>query len=325
MQQTNFEVQTHSGQVAEACRWMSAVAGPHRLETRSGAELSFHHQGLRLPGRATVLGRIGYGAAVQIGIDALDAYSLSLPLQGRQSLASRGARVRSDSQCGMVVAPHEWQRLDMAADCLKLQVVIRREALQEVAEGLLGRPLAAPLSFAGEMELARPAVAAWWQGVRQLLDGWSAVQALYGQPALANDLEVMLLKGLLLAQPHNYSAALEDGVGTGYPEFLLRSRRYLEAHARENPSLESLERVAGVSRSKLYASFRRYHGQPPMAYLKRLRLEEVRRLLLARREGASVSRIALDWGFEHLGRFASDYRQAFGETPSQTLAGRRLN
>ena len=62
-----------------------------------------------------------------------------------------------------------------------------------------------------------------------------------------------------------------------------------------------------------------------MAYLKRLRLEEVRRLLLARRDGTSVSRIALDWGFEHLGRFASDYRQAFGETPSQTLAGRRLN
>ncbi|KUM34325.1 AraC family transcriptional regulator [Pseudomonas sp. EpS/L25] len=325
MQQTNFEVQTHSGQVAEACRWMSAVAGPHRLEARSGAELSFHHQGLRLPGRATVLGRIGYGAAVQIGIDALDAYSLSLPLQGRQSLASRGAHIRSDSQCGVVVSPHEWQRLDMGADCLKLQVVIRREALQEVVEGLLGRPLEQPLSFCSDMELARPAVAAWWQGVRQLLEGWNAVQALYGQPALANDLEVLLLKGLLLAQPHNYSALLTEGAQNGYPEFLLRARRYLEAHARENPSLDQLERIAGVSRAKLYASFRRYHGQPPMAYLKRLRLEGVRRLLLARRGGASVSRIALDWGFEHLGRFASDYRQAFGETPSQTLAGRRLN
>ncbi|WP_312379522.1 AraC family transcriptional regulator [Pseudomonas oryzihabitans] len=325
MQQADFQVQAHSGQVAEACRWMSAVCGPHRLDARSGTELSFHHQGVRLPGRSTVLGRIGYGAAVQIGIEALDAYSLSLPLQGQQSLASRGARIRSDSQCGVVVSPHEWQRLDMAADCLKLQVVIRREALQEVAETLLGRPLAEPLSFAGEMELARPAVAAWWQGIRQLLEGWSGVQALYGQPGLANDLEVLLLKGLLLAQPHNYSALLKEGSESGYPEFLLRARRYLEAHARENPSLDQLERVAGVSRAKLYASFRRYHGQPPMAYLKRLRLEEVRRLLLARREGASVSRIALDWGFEHLGRFASDYRRAFGETPSQTLAGRRLN
>ncbi|MDT3720794.1 helix-turn-helix domain-containing protein [Pseudomonas oryzihabitans] len=325
MQQANFEVQTRSGQVNEACRWMSAVCGPHRLEARSGAELSFHHQGVRLPGRSTVVGRIGYGAAVQIGIEALDAYSLSLPLQGRQSLASRGARVRSDSHCGVVVSPHEWQRLDMAADCFKLQVVIRREALQEVAQTLLGRPLDEPLSFCSEMELARPSVAAWWQGVRQLLEGWSGVQALYGQPALANDLEVMLLKGLLLAQPHNYSASLAEGADSGYPEFLLRARRYLESHARENPSLECLEQVAGVSRAKLYASFRRYHGQPPMAYLKRLRLEGVRRLLLARREGANVSRIALDWGFEHLGRFASDYRQTFGETPSQTLAGRRFN
>jgi transcriptional regulator GlxA family with amidase domain len=29
--------------------------------------------------------------------------------------------------------------------------------------------------------------------------------------------------------------------------------------------------------------------------------------------------VAGRWGFVHLGRFASQYRQLFGETPSETL------
>jgi transcriptional regulator GlxA family with amidase domain len=36
----------------------------------------------------------------------------------------------------------------------------------------------------------------------------------------------------------------------------------------------------------------------------------------------SVARIALDLGFDHLGRFAQHYRQVIGESPSQTLAAR---
>jgi transcriptional regulator GlxA family with amidase domain len=36
-----------------------------------------------------------------------------------------------------------------------------------------------------------------------------------------------------------------------------------------------------------------------------------------------VTRVAMDCGFFHLGRFARDYRQAFGESPSVTLGGRR--
>ena len=32
-----------------------------------------------------------------------------------------------------------------------------------------------------------------------------------------------------------------------------------------------------------------------------------------------VARLALDYGFAHLGRFSQDYRKLFGEPPSQTL------
>ena len=56
-----------------------------------------------------------------------------------------------------------------------------------------------------------------------------------------------------------------------------------------------------------------------MAYLKMHRLEAVRRDILADRAEGNVSSIAMNWGFSHLGRFSSDYKQLFGETPSQTF------
>jgi len=37
----------------------------------------------------------------------------------------------------------------------------------------------------------------------------------------------------------------------------------------------------------------------------------------------SVSHAAMDCGFTHLGRFAAAYRDAYGESPSRTLARAR--
>ena len=35
--------------------------------------------------------------------------------------------------------------------------------------------------------------------------------------------------------------------------------------------------------------------------------------------GTSVTTVALNWGFDHFGRFAANYRQRFGEAPRETL------
>jgi AraC-like DNA-binding protein len=53
------------------------------------------------------------------------------------------------------------------------------------------------------------------------------------------------------------------------------------------------------------------------------RLQMVRDALQRPDQQNSITDIALQCGFSHLGRFSAQYRQAFGEAPSATLRRRR--
>jgi AraC-like DNA-binding protein len=57
-----------------------------------------------------------------------------------------------------------------------------------------------------------------------------------------------------------------------------------------------------------------------MTYLRRLRLHKARAELAAHcANERTVTAVASHWGFLHLSRFAEQYRQLFGESPSATL------
>jgi AraC family transcriptional regulator, ethanolamine operon transcriptional activator len=76
----------------------------------------------------------------------------------------------------------------------------------------------------------------------------------------------------------------------------------------------------GVPRRTLNHAFHHVLNMGPVTYLRRLRLNQVRRLLQtpgASGEPKSVTEIALDHGFWHLGRFSSQYRELFGKLPSE--------
>ena len=75
----------------------------------------------------------------------------------------------------------------------------------------------------------------------------------------------------------------------------------------------------GFSARQLHKLFQQRLGISPRAYAERLRLSHARADLREARPGTTtVAAIATKWGFGHLGRFASSYRAAFGELPSDT-------
>jgi transcriptional regulator GlxA family with amidase domain len=81
-----------------------------------------------------------------------------------------------------------------------------------------------------------------------------------------------------------------------------------------------LAAASSTSVRSLQENFRRSLGTSPLQYLRDLRLEKVRtELLSAERGTATVTQVAARWGFVHLGRFATAYRQRFAERPSDTM------
>lgn len=75
--------------------------------------------------------------------------------------------------------------------------------------------------------------------------------------------------------------------------------------------------AAAVSERTLRNAFQSVYGMSPIRFLQLRRLHQVRRALRSDSAG-SVTEAALRYGFVNLGRFAAEYRQLFGESPSVT-------
>jgi len=89
--------------------------------------------------------------------------------------------------------------------------------------------------------------------------------------------------------------------------------------SREPWSLQGLASELGLSSRTLNRVIRRETGVSPMALLRQARLAQARAELELPRPGTTVTRVAFDCGFNHLGRFSVDYARRFGESPSETL------
>lgn len=72
----------------------------------------------------------------------------------------------------------------------------------------------------------------------------------------------------------------------------------------------------GVSRRTLQQSFQETLGVKPTTYLRAVRMNGARR---AMKNAHSIAEAATLWGFWHFGRFAQDYKEMFGELPSQAF------
>ena len=85
-------------------------------------------------------------------------------------------------------------------------------------------------------------------------------------------------------------------------------------------SIGSLAKEYEVSEQTLQNSFKSLFGFTPKLFLRQLKLNIVRQELQKNDPvQKTVSKVALKWGFRHMGRFSAYYTELFGENPSQTL------
>jgi AraC-like DNA-binding protein len=86
------------------------------------------------------------------------------------------------------------------------------------------------------------------------------------------------------------------------------------------PSISELCIVAHVSERTLREAFTREYAVPPSQYFRAWALDQAHRRLIHQEDsGDTVTGIATELGFDHLGRFAGHYKKVYGEAPSATL------
>jgi AraC-like DNA-binding protein len=119
--------------------------------------------------------------------------------------------------------------------------------------------------------------------------------------------------------------AFDGGDGAAGQREILRAEEIMRERFHEPLTISAVAREAGLSERSLQLAYRRFRDITPREALTRIRMEAARLRLLGAAPGETVSQIALDCGFAHLGRFSTAYGSFFGELPSQTMRRSKWN
>ncbi len=308
--------------VDEARLEVSRIFCPHRLEPMA------REAGVEVKLRSAAVGSIGltylsYGAPVHIDPGPLkDFFLVQVPLAGRARIRCGTEEIVSDPSLASV--PHPDRYLDMEWGEGNPQIIfyVEREALELQLGRLLGRTGRPKLDLALGMRMTDQRVQSWWRSIDLLREEFLSDSPMLDEPLASRELEQMIMNRLLLAQPHNYSDALQLST-TPQSRVVAKARALMDDHACEELTVADIAEAVGVSMRALQEGFRRDLQTTPTEYLRDVRMRNVRASLLeADPSTTTVTKLAHRCGFVHLGRFSIDYRRRFGESPSQTLVSR---
>jgi len=307
---------------------VSQVFCDHGLEVLEGRgrlsmTLRSRHDG------ALGLDLLDYGATVRISPQAMEDFHLvQIPLAGRAEMTVGAQTFYSDSGTASVPPIERGYSMVWHRGTPQLILYVRREELVRVAGHVFGHESAGDLLLAPTLSLATPAGAAFLASVhayhQDVNGGGAALENAYARRLVQES----LLARLLLAVESNAGAGGESGANPesaaqpapAASRLIRRFQELVQDHADEDLSVLDIAEVLGIPVRTLQHAVRKELDTTPTALLRAARLARSRSLLLAADPAtASVTGIALQAGFSHLGRFAASYRDAFGETPSETL------
>lgn len=275
--------------------------------------------------RQFTLGYLAYGSSATLVMPPTqDSYHVNLTIAGR-TRASRtdGRRATTEARrSGVVLLPDQENTVRWSPDAEQLILKLSRRSLEQHLGDLLGRRIDAIVDFDFDLDLAGPRGEALLASVEFFARELDRPGGLADMPLAREQYLAFVMTQLLHAGRHSY---VDELLVPADP--LRRSRlrpviEYMEAHAAEPLTPHDLARVGCMSVRTLHATFQQTIGESPMSHLRRIRLDHVRaELQRSDPQSAQVTEIALRWGFLHQSRFAQQYRERFGERPSETLRG----
>jgi AraC-like DNA-binding protein len=305
----------------EAREAVTRVYLPHQLDSTDGDRLRMTLNAAEAK-RFTV-GFLAYGAKTRLDMPPTEStYHINLTTRGK-TFASRtdGCRaVTAAHASGLVLLPDQLNTVRWTPDAEQLILKVPRWRLESHLADLIGRRVEDVIDFGFCLDMTTSRGASLMSAVRFLARELDRPGGIADMPVAREELETFVLTQLLSAASSPYTEELIRPA-----DALPRSRltpviEYMEMNADEALTPQELARVGCMSVRTLHATFQAELGVSCMAYLRRLRLDHVRAELLRTGHGdVRVTDVAMRWGFFHPSRFAQQYRERFGELPSDTV------
>jgi AraC-like DNA-binding protein len=312
-------VSIHTADPEEAMCLGGAVYYPHRYtKVATSNPFAMGLDAICL-GPVTV-GVISYDVDLSLQTEALGAYQVNVPLSGSLHSTSRGVEVQASQRSAAVYQPSGDARLRCRGRHSSfVGIKFEAAALETQLASLLDAPVSRQVDLPAQIDLSTGPAAAWWALVRPLTE-MKAHSTLMANSMVARPYVESLTAGLLLALPHQYSDRLNRPVPAASHPAVRRAVERIESSPRHPWTPIALAADACIGVRALQAGFRRELGTSIMQHVEQVRLAHARReLLAADPTHTSVTRIANQWGFTHLSRFAGRYQTVYGENPSTTL------
>lgn len=268
------------------------------------------------------LGEVGivhgkYASDLKIQFPDFNAFAGSpAPLTGAGTHRIRGKEVTVSSDVGVVLSPGA-TALHFGAGFEHISLVVQARALVGKLAAIIGDLRLGPLEFNPVANLHRPQSL---QLSRLLQFVASEAELAWPiPPIMLAEMQQAMMTSFLLANTSNYSGLLHGVPGAAAPRQVRLAEQYIEEHWDQPITIEALVAASNVSARSLFMAFKRGRGYTPMDFVKRVRLGHARQMLSGPIVGTTVSAVAFECGFGNPGHFARDYRDQFGEHPSETL------
>lgn len=305
----------------EAREHISSLFVPHRLDVVGRNQvLDVQISKARLEGISLIYHR--HGASVSVRPQLLrDFFLLQIPIRGQSYVTVDKQEVHCSPKQAVMISPTLGVEMTFGEGCEQLIVRIEKTDLELQMEQHLGRRIEVPVTFAPAVPLDTSPAREITSLLHYMTMTLTETGGISSSSIAKKHMASLLISALINCLDHNYQEELAEGKAWPRSAYIAKAQNYMRKNFAEPIGPEDVARAIDVSARALYAGFRAYLNTTPMRYLKDLRLDMVHQALMSlESHRTSVTTIAMNCGFSHLGHFCAAYKQKFGELPHETLS-----
>ena len=280
--------------------------------------LSVRMHGLELA-RSTIAYLDHPGGLRAVPLAPMGCHTIQYPLTGSAEFDIEGQIANVDTHVGGMVSERQQIKVKLAPGTSMLCFNVKCDVLRETLVAATGKWNLPEIRFEPQFAWDTPKMASLQALLKSFVSELDRQGGLLESPAAVASIENALITLMLYGLQHNLSDQMhEPGRNAGLHKVRL-VEEYISSNAEQLVDMQTIAQVTGHSANSIFRAFQKYRDYTPMQFLRSVRMDRVRERLLLSQTDVSISKVAFECGFTHLGRFSLAYKQRYGESPSDTV------